>query len=43
VLEDQVEPKGFQEQEEQAEGLLEKEANHPDPEPGGQVEYVQVD
>ena len=44
VLEEQVEPKAFQvEEKEKAEGLLEGEANHVDPEPGKQLEDVQVD
>ena len=43
VLEEQVEPKGVQVQEEQVEGVLEEVANHVDPEPGSQPEDVQVD
>jgi len=43
VLEDQVELQGFQVQEEQVEGHLQEEANHVDPEPGRQLEDVQVD
>ena len=42
VVEEQVEPKGFQVQEEQVEGVLEEEANQVDSEPGRQLEDVQV-
>jgi hypothetical protein len=44
VLEEQVEPKGFQVQEE-AEGNLEEEAKerHVDPDLGGQLEHAQED
>jgi hypothetical protein len=42
VVEDQVEPKGFQVQEEQVDQVLEEEANQVDPEPGRQLEDGQV-
>ena len=45
VVEEQVELKAFQVQEEQAQGVLEEEAKggHVDPYPGRQLEFVQVD